>query len=144
MSLVSDAAQNASLKMSYGAERHSSLSLATFEVPLFAGDPRLDGVEMDAVGGYVAPVVDNDGTTWPDDPDGGELASAPIGFPDSTAAWTADGVLAPATHWGIRDPDTGDLWDVMPLPGDGLLVDEAGFTDISIQLIVNYTDLENT
>lgn len=142
MSLHSTAARNASLAMSYGADRHSTLSLATFEVPLFAGDPRIDGVELDAAGGYVAPEVDNDGTTWPDAPADGQTISAPVGFPDSTGPWTVDGTLAVATHWATRDPDTGDLWDVMPLPGDGLLVDGSGVTGISIQLIVNYTDQE--
>lgn len=141
MSLVSDPEQSRAIGLFYG---DYSVPLTEFEVALFAGDPRLDGIELDLAGGYAPQLVPNDNTTWPTPPDAGEMTSAPIAFPDSTAAWTADSVLTPATHWGTRNPDTGDLADVMPLPGDGLLVDEAGFTDIEIELIVNYNDLETT
>lgn len=149
MTLVSDAAQNASLAMSYGPDRHPSLSLPTFEVALFVGDPSdpdAGAVELDPSGGYAAPMVDNDGTTWPDPPDAGQIVSAPITLPTSTGPWMflEDGDLVPAiaTHWAIRDPDTSDLWDSMPLPGDGISVEVAG-TENSIRLIVNYNDLED-
>lgn len=141
MSLVSDPEQSRAIGLFYGGY---STALPEFEVALFAGDPRIDGVELDLVGGYAPQLVPNDNTTWPDPPDAGEMISAPIAFPNSTAPWTAGAVLAQITHWGTRNPDTGDLADVMPLPGDGFLVDAPGFTGISIQLIVNYTDLENT
>lgn len=137
MSLVSDPEQSRAIGLFYGGY---SEPLTEFEVALFAGDPRGYGVELDSVGGYAPQLVPNDNTTWPDAPADGEMVSAPVTFPDSTGQWTASGTLAVATHWGTRNPDTGDLADVMPLPGDGLLVDRAGVTGIAIQLIVNYAD----
>jgi hypothetical protein len=134
MTLFSDEACNASLAMRYGASR-GSLAPDTLEVALFAGDPRADGVEMDAVGGYAAAEVPNDGTTWPDAPDARTIISAPIAF-TATGAWTADGDPASATHWLIRDADTGDWWDTMPIDEPILVLDADD--DFSLQLVVNY------
>lgn len=144
MPLISQAAQDASLAMSYGASRHSTLSLATFEVALFDGDPAVDGVELDTAGGYAAVTVNNDGTTWPDAPSVGAIVSAPIAFATSTAGWTSTRIStgtvpAVASHWAIRNPSTSDLWDSMPLPGDGVSVETAG-VDVRIQLVIPYAD----
>jgi hypothetical protein len=139
MALVSIPARDASLAMSYGAARHPSLSLDTLEVALYAGDPAGDGVELDVVGGYAAVLAPNDGTTWPDAPADGQVVSAAVVFPTSTGEWTVGGVPAVADHWAIRDPDTGDLWDAMPLPGAGVSIEIPGVV-VQVQLIVPYAD----
>lgn len=114
MALVSVAAQNASLAMSYGAS-HGSLAPDNLEVALYVGDPANGGTELSATGGYVAVTVANDGATWPDAPADGAITSAPIAFAASTDAWSDT-----ADWWLIRDADTGDAWD------SGLLSDPVG------------------
>lgn len=138
MGLVSEEARNASLAMSYGADRHPTLSLDQLEVALYVGDPRETGVELTGGGGYAAVLVPNDGVTWPDPPAAGEIVtgSGQVVF-TATDAW--DDV---PDYWAIRDPISGDLWDVMPFPGDGLVVDSARPAGVQIQLIVNYNALE--
>lgn len=135
MSLLSVEAQNASLAMSYGAAKGTSAP-ANLEVALFDGDPANGGTELTSAGGYEAVTVPNDATTWPDAPADGEIVSAPIVFPTSTAAWSAT-----ALYWLIRDAATGDWWDAMPLPDEGITVPVAG-AENSVRLIVNYNALE--
>lgn len=134
MTLMSDAACNASLAMRYGPDK-GSLAPTNLEIALFAGDPRADGVEMDMVGGYAPAAVDNDATTWPDAPSGRTIISAPIPF-TATGAWTADGDPAAVTHWMIRDADTDDEWDSMPIDEPITVLDASD--DFSLQLVVNY------
>jgi len=134
VSLVDIAARNASLAMSYGADR-GSLAPTSLGIALFVGDPDNGGVELDSDGGYARAVVDNDATTWPDAPDGGGITSAVISFATSTGAWsdTADSFL-------IYDADTGDKWDSGRL-GDQITVDTAD-TDVTVQITVFYSDLD--
>lgn len=104
--LVSVAARNASLTMSYGASK-GSLAPDNLLVELWVGDPA-DGssAELAGTGGYAAVSVANDGTAWPDAPADGEVTSALVSFPTSTAAWADT-----PTHFLIRDADTSDEWD---------------------------------
>lgn len=131
--LVSVEARNASLAMSYGALAGSEAPVS-LEVALYVGDPANGGAELAATGGYVAAVVDNDVVTWPDAPADGSITSAPIVFATSSAAWADT-----ATHWLIRDADTGDEWDC------GVLNDPIAVTAASVivrpSLTVYYEDL---
>lgn len=106
--LVSIAARNASLAMSYGAARGSSAP-DNIAVALFNGNPADGGTEITG-GGYARVVLPNDVTTWPDAPSAGEITSAPVTFPTSSGAWSDD-----ADWYQIYDDDTGDEWDAMPL-----------------------------
>lgn len=134
MTLFSDAACNASLAMRYGADK-GALAPVNLAIALFAGDPRTDGIEFDLTGGYTPSLVDNDATTWPDAPSARTIISVPVPFV-ATGPWTADSIPAAATHFGIRDADTDDLWDVMPLDEPVTVLDASD--DFSLQLIVNY------
>lgn len=132
--LVSVAARNASLAMSYGAARGSSAP-DNLAVEFWVGDPT-DGssAELASTGGYTAALVANDGTAWPSAPSAGSVTSALVGFAVSTAAW-ADS----PTHFLIRDADTGDEWDSGVL-SDDVTVAGAGVT-VQIALTVFYNDL---
>ena len=133
MSLVSVAARNASLAMSYGAGKGSSAP-SQLEVALFHGDPANGGVELDSDGGYARVVVDNDGTTWPDAPADGAVTSSAISFATATGAWSDT-----ADCFQIYDASTGDAWDSGRL-SDEVSVDTAG-TVITVELTVYYNDL---
>src|SRR5690348_11400109 len=145
MTLMSDAACNASLAMRYGAAKGSSAP-DNLEFALYAGDPRGDGVEMDLVGGYAPVTAANNGTTWPDAPAGRAIVSAaqawtPTGVPQPegtppTDPWTADGSPAAVTHWLIRDADTGDEWDSMPIDEPITVLDSDDA--FSLEFVVNY------
>lgn len=137
MSLLSVAARNASLAMSYGATKGSSAP-TSLEVALFNGDPRNGGTELTPAGGYAPATVPNNGTTWPTAPADGEIVSAAIALPSSTDAWSDT-----ALFWLIRDATTGDWWDSMPLPGDGITVSGYGVEN-SLILFVNYNATEGT
>lgn len=145
MTLFSDAACNASLAMRYGPDK-GSLAPTHLELALFSGDPRADGVEMDLVGGYAPAAFDNDGTAWPDAPTGRSITGAPVAFTPTgtpvadnlppTDPWTASGSPASVTHFGLRDADTSDLWDVEPLTEEVTVLDSRdAFT---VQPKVNY------
>lgn len=96
MPFVDDAAKNAALDALYGVNASTAMP-ATFEVALFAGDPRVDGVELDdTMGGYARVACDNDATMWNGAADGIK-ESAPVEFPDATDAWS----------------DTADWWVIM-------------------------------
>lgn len=135
MTLYSDAACNASLALRYGASK-GSLAPDNLEFALFAGDPRGTGVEMDSVGGYAPAALANDGTTWPDAPANRTIISAPVAYTATGAAWTAGGDPAAVTHWLIRDADTGDWWDTMPIDEPITVLDAND--DFTLQFIVNY------
>lgn len=133
MSLVSAAAQNASLAMSYGGAKGSSAP-TTIEVALFVGDPANGGTELAATGGYAAPTFNNDATTWPDAPADGSITSALLMIATSTGAFS--GV---ADYFLIRDASTGDEWDSAPLTSP-ITVAEAGVI-VQVQLTVYYNSL---
>lgn len=141
MTLMSDAECNASLGRRYGANRTTTGPYAApdqIDVELWAGDPRGAGVQMDLVGGYAPAVVDNDATTWPDAPAGRQIVSAAIPW-TATGMWTAGGDAVDATYWLIRNHDTGDEMDTMPI-GDNIIVLDAG-DGFSLQLKVNYVPI---
>lgn len=134
MSLVSVAARNASLAMSYGADK-GSLAPVSLEIALFNGDPTNDGTELTSDGGYERLVVDNDATTWPDAPADGSISSAVLFFATPTGAWSDTADFAQ-----VSDADTGDVWDSGPLD-DEVDVNEAD-TSVAIQLSIYYRDPE--
>lgn len=139
MTLLSPAAQSASLDNDYGANAGPNAP-ADLEVALFNGDPLLGGTELTGDGGYAAVSVPNDGATWPDAASGGAKTSAVISFPDPTAAWSDT-----ATFFVLRDASTGDEWDSGVL-ADVIDVDEdedGNLTVLSVatQLTVFYEDL---
>lgn len=109
MGLLDVAAQNASLDNDYGATKGPN-SPASLELALFNGDPTLGGVEMDAVGGYAAVSMTNDGTNFPAAADGQKVCAEQT-FATPTGEWTAAGVADTATHWCLRDSSTGTVWD---------------------------------
>ena len=105
MTLLSTAAQNASLDNDYGATKGPNAP-AAHQLALFNGDPLLGGTELTATGGYARVTVTNNGTTWPA-ASSGEKTSAAITFPTSTAAWSDT-----ATHWVLYDDADGTTaWD---------------------------------
>lgn len=131
--LVSVAARNASLAMSYGALAGSEAP-TNLAVELWVGDPADAGsAELAATGGYAAALVGNDGSTWPDAPVDGSITSAPVAFPASSAAWAES-----PTHFLIRDADTSDEWD------SGVLSDEVSVLGagvvVAVALTVFYND----
>jgi hypothetical protein len=93
-------AQNASLDNDYGAA-HGAGSPSAHELALFQGDPMFDGVEVTGLGYAPAPVPND--ATWPD-ADGGAKA-IDVTFDPPTGAWDE------VTHWALRDPVTGVIWD---------------------------------
>lgn len=133
MSLVSVAARNASLGMSYGAAKGAAAP-TSLEIALYVGDPANGGAELASTGGYVAAVVSNNGTTWPDAPADGEITSALVTFATSSAAW-ADS----PDYFLIRDASTADEWDSGPL-SEVVSVLGAGVV-VSVSLSVFYNDL---
>lgn len=135
MSLLSVAAQNASLNMSYGASR-GSLAPAAHQVALFTDHPDLGGVELDSVGGYARVVFTNNGTNWPGAADG-QTVSANVVFAAPTAEWTAGGVPDTATYAVLFDNADGTTtWDAVPL-SEEIDVSGAGGA-LAVQLTVNY------
>lgn len=129
MTLLSAAAQSASLDNDYGASAGANAPVS-HEVALFNGDPLLGGTELTSDGGYAAVVVTNNGTNWPGAVDG-STTSALIPFATSTGAWSDT-----ATHFVTRNASTGDLWD-SGLLNDEVTVDAAGI-DVSIQATIYY------
>jgi hypothetical protein len=114
MALVSVGEQNRSLNLYYGANK-GSIASPSHEVALYVGDPSIPadqggGVELDAAGGYVRPVIANDGTTWPGAADGA-TSSTPVAFDASTGEWTVDGAPAVADYFLLIATDTGDAGD---------------------------------
>lgn len=130
--LVSVEAQNVSLDAMYGAGKAAGAP-ASLELALFAGDPALGGTELAATGGYVAVTVTNNGTNFPAATDGRKTVTAQS-FPASTAAWSDV-----ATHWGLRNPVTSELYDT------GALLVEVDVTAsgqvATVQPVIFYTDL---
>lgn len=138
MTLMSDAECNASLGRRYGANRTTTGPYAApdqIDIELWAGDPRGTGVQMDLVGGYTPAVVDNDGTTWPDAPADRQIISAATPW-TPTGEWTAGGDPVNATYWLIRNHDTGDEMDCMPI-GYDIAVLDAGDA-FALQFKVSY------
>lgn len=131
MSLVSIAARNASLAMSYGASK-GSLAPDNLAIALFAGDPDFGGTEISG-GGYARVTVTNDGATWPDAPDGGSVTAAESPFAASTGSWSNT-----ADFFQLYDADTGDAWDNGPL-ADPITVAGAGVI-ATPQITVFYED----
>jgi len=135
MSLVDIAAQNASLDMSYGANK-GPLAPAAHQIALFTDHPDLGGVELDSVGGYVRPVVTNNGTNWPG-ASGGQTVSADVAFATPTGEWLAGGVPASAAYFvTIDNADGTTMWDACPLDQE-INVTAAG-GDLAVQLTINY------
>lgn len=134
MTLMSDVECNNSLARRYGPNK-GYLSPDQIDFELWAGDPRGVGVQMDLVGGYAPAVVDNDGTTWPDAPDGRAIITMPIPW-TPTDAWTAGGDPASATHFLIRNHDTGDEMDTQPI-GSSIIVTDSS-DSFSLQFKVTY------
>jgi hypothetical protein len=106
MTLLDTAAQDISLDNDYGATKGSTAP-ASLEVALFTGNPLLGGTELTSAGGYVRPVVANDGTTWPTAASGGAKTMAPVTFPAPTGAYSDT-----ATWFVLIDhADSTTRWD---------------------------------
>ena len=129
MTLLSDAAANASLDFSYGASKAAGAP-ASHELALFVGDPSLGGTELDASGGYARVTVTNNGTNWPAAANRAKTSAAQA-FPTSTGAWS--GV---ATHWALISG--ADTWDTGELDVE-IDVTAAGVTP-SVAVTVFYAD----
>ena len=127
MTLLSTAAQNASLDFSYGANK-AATAPSSHTLHLFVGDPATTGVELATGGGWSPPTITNSGTNWPAAV-AGQKTSAPVVLPTSSDAWS--GV---ATHWLLRagsvDWDSGEL-------GEEIDIQQAGVTK-TITLTVYY------
>lgn len=132
MTLLSTAAQNASLDNDYGSSAGSNAP-SSLEFALYNGDPLLGGTELGSDGGYAAVTADNDGTTWPDAASGGAKTSKSLALATSTAAFSDT-----ATHFVIRDASSGDLWD-SGLLTEEVSVDAAG-VDVSFICTVYYEE----
>lgn len=121
------AAQNASLDNDYGATKGPNAATA-HQFALYAGDPQLNGVELDAAGGYARVVIPNDGTSWPDAAANGAKTAAPVTLPAATGEWTVGGAPAVATHFVLIDNADGVTgWDSGRLDSP-ISVDVAGVT----------------
>lgn len=119
MSIDVTAARNKSLDADYGAG-HGAHAPASHTLHLFAGDPKVSGVELDtAVGGYAVPTITNDATGWPAAAADQQKTAAEATFATSTAAFSDV-----ATHWALKGAD-GNWWDSGPLP-EAVDVDTAG------------------
>lgn len=131
MTLLSTAAQNASLDNDYGATAGSNAP-AAHQVALFSGDPLLGGTELDSTGGYARVVITNDGTTWPG-ASGGSTTSAAVSFGTSSAAWSDT-----ATHFVLYDDADGTTaWDAGLL--DEEIAVDAASTVVETTLTVFYS-----
>jgi hypothetical protein len=132
MSLVSIDAQNASLDNDYGASTGPAAA-AAHQVALFVGDPLAGGTELTSDGGYVRPVVTNNGTNWPG-ATSGATTSVTIAFDASTDAWS--GI---PTHWLLYDDADGTTaWDSGELdPTAPISVDVADVV-VEVTLTVYY------
>lgn len=98
------AAQNRSLDNDYGTTR-AAAAPGSFEVALFAADPRLGGTELAATNGYARAALSSD--DWPAATDG--VKRVTVTFPAPTGPWST------VTHWGLYDPAGGAWWDCAPL-----------------------------
>lgn len=140
MSLLSIAAQNASLDNDYGSTAGPNAP-ASLEVALFDGDPLLGGLELTSDGGYARVTVANDGTTWPTAASGGAKTMATASFPTPTGAWSST-----ATFFVLYDAaDSTTAWDSGELD-DEIAVDADEFgvpltTSVGIQPTVYYENL---
>jgi hypothetical protein len=133
MTLLSTAAQNASLDNDYGASAGVNAPGA-HQVALFNGDPLLGGAELTSTGGYARVTVTNNGTNWPA-ASAGAKTSAAVTFAASTAAWSDT-----ATHFVLYDDADGTTaWDSGVLDTE-LSVDAAG-TVVETSLTVFYSSL---
>lgn len=137
MGLKSIAARNASLANDYGASTGPNAA-AAHEVAFYAGDPENGGVELDSAGGYVRPLLVNDGTSWAA-PAGGAVSSVIVDLPTSTDEWTVGGFPAVADYFLLIDSTTGDEWDT-GLLAEPISVAAAGETPHA-QLTVYYENL---
>lgn len=129
MPILDISEQNRSLDNDYGAT-HGTNAPTSHELVLFAGDPAVDGVELDGTScpGYSAVAVAND-AGWPAASEGRK--SRLVDFPAPTGEWELT-----ATHWGLRNPDTSGLADVNAL-AEPVIVPEAGGT-LSIVVEVHH------
>lgn len=127
MTLLSVAAQNASLDFSYGASKAASAP-GSHTLHLFVGDPAAGGTELASGGGWSPPTLPNNGSTWLA-ASGGLKSSAPIALPTSTGAWSGE-----ATHWLLRSGGTD--WDSGAL-GEEIDIQQAGVTK-TVTLTVYY------
>jgi hypothetical protein len=102
-------------------------------VRLFTDDPRTDGVELPATGGYAAVTVDNTDANFPP-ATGGIKSSEPIDFGTSTAAW---GQVA---RWAVLEhPTNGNRLDMVELNED-VNVTAAGF-GVTVTIDIQHDDL---
>jgi hypothetical protein len=118
------AAANKSLDNDYGASKGANAP-ASHTLHLFAGDPAIPaadggGVELTSAGGYSAPTITNNGTSWQPAANG-QKNGVNVTFPASTGAWSAV-----ATHWALLGSD-GLWWDTGVL-GSAINITAAGVT----------------
>lgn len=132
MTLLSPAAQSASLDNDYGANKGPNAA-AAHELALFNGDPRLGGTELTSDGGYARVVITNNGTNWPG-ASGGSTTSAQQTFAASTDAWSDT-----ATFFVLYDHADGTTaWDSGEL-ADEISVETSG-TEVATSVTVYYED----
>lgn len=131
MPLLSTWSRNASLDACYGSNRAPSWP-ATVLVRLFSDDPRGDGEELPAAGGYAPVTVDNTDAVFPLATGG--VKSPRIDFGISTGAW------GDVARWAVlENPDNGSWLDGVELNED-VNVTEAGF-GVKVTLDITHDDL---
>lgn len=108
-------ARNCRLRSEFGADRHTTLSLATMHFALLRGIPGGGGVEPDNTGNYGREAIANDATLW------GTIGSSDVSVDNAIdITWPATtgvySVTDPLDHWAIYDAASGGvLWYWGPL-----------------------------
>ena len=127
--IVSVEEQNLFLACRFGAGKAAGASSAD-TLHLFAGDPLTGGTELTV--GYTPPSITNNGTNWPA-PALGELVCAAQTI-TSTAAFSDE-----ATHWALKNVDTGDWGASGPLPEE-VSVTAAGVV-VTVQPVIYFASV---
>jgi len=124
------AAMNASLDNDYGTT-HGPNAPSSHDVALFVGDPMTDGVEVSGAGYARVQIL---AAAWMAASDGFKTPSAPVVFPDPTAAYPGT-----VTHVGLFAHGTSTMWDCVPL-SEPLDVTAASTDGVEVIFSVYYND----
>lgn len=122
MPVVPDAASVYALPMILGPDA-SSLAPTTWDVPLFDGDPRGDGVELDSTGGYARGSITN-ASDWDLTSNPG-IGWASVTFDTSTGDWSATAYFA-----ALANPAHDGVWWFVQELADPITITASGVAPV--------------
>lgn len=104
--------RNLTLRSHFGADRHSTLSLATLYFALFFGNPMAGGSEPNGTGAYTRAPKTNDATLW------GTIAATDV---QVTNAGSSGGIVWPSATGLYSITSPFNYWAAFDLSAGGVL-----------------------